>query len=151
MICNEEKLLSYDGKEVKIICNSGFQLQGKCSLVTDEETDEDCLRFRVLYGIEEIPISDIKKASNFYKGNTNQIPQSRAKSLLFFMQERRNVVPKKLNDKQVSELIIEHANGTSISALAKKYKITRNTVKRYIDNGADFEQNLTTIKNRDSY
>lgn len=63
------------------------------------------------------------------------------------MQERRGIVPKKLNDKQVSELVIEHANGTSISALAKKYGIARNTVKAYISSKADFEQKLTTIKN----
>lgn len=63
------------------------------------------------------------------------------------MQERRGIVPKKLNDKQVSELVIEHANGTSISALAKKYGIARNTVKAYISSKADFEQKLTAIKN----
>ena len=63
------------------------------------------------------------------------------------MQERRGIVPKKLNDKQVSELVIEHANGTSISALAKKYGIARNTVKAYISSKADFEQRLIAIKN----
>lgn len=65
----------------------------------------------------------------------------------FLMQERRGIVPKKLNDKQVSELVIEHANGTSISALAKKYGIARNTVKAYISSKADFEQRLIAIKN----
>lgn len=63
------------------------------------------------------------------------------------MQERRGIVPKKLNDKQVSELVIEHANGTSISALAKKYGIDRSTVKRYIDNTAELQQKYNTIKN----
>ena len=56
-------------------------------------------------------------------------------------------MPKKLNDKQVSELVIEHANGTSISALAKKYGIDRSTVKRYIDNTAELQQKYNTIKN----
>lgn len=54
------------------------------------------------------------------------------------MQERRGIVPKKLNDKQVSELVIEHANGTSISALAKKYGIARNTVKAYISSNCNY-------------
>ena len=63
------------------------------------------------------------------------------------MQERRGIVPKKLNDKQVSELVIEHANGTSISALAKKYGIDRSTAKRYIDNSAELRQKYNAIKN----
>ena len=50
------------------------------------------------------------------------------------MQERRGIVPKKLNDKQV----IEHANGTSISVLAKKYGIARNTVKAYISSNCNY-------------
>ena len=54
---------------------------------------------------------------------------------------------KKLNDKQVSELVIEHANGTSISALAKKYGIDRSTAKRYIDNSAELRQKYNAIKN----
>lgn len=56
-------------------------------------------------------------------------------------------MPKKLNDKQVSELVIEHANGTSISALAKKYGIDRSTAKRYIDNAAELRQKYNAIKN----
>ena len=63
------------------------------------------------------------------------------------MQERRGIVPKKLNDKQVSELVIEHANGTSISALAKKYGIDRSTARRYIDNSAELRQKYNAIKN----
>ena len=63
------------------------------------------------------------------------------------MQERRGIVPKKLNDKQVSELVIEHANGTSISALAKKYGIDRSTARRYIDNTAELRQKYNAIKN----
>ena len=42
---------------------------------------------------------------------------------------------------------MKRTNGTSISALAKEYKIGRNTVKRYIDSGAEMEQKCTTIKN----
>lgn len=56
-------------------------------------------------------------------------------------------MPKKLNDKQVSELVIEHANGTSISALAKKYGIDRSTARRYIDNAAELRQKYNAIKN----
>ena len=63
------------------------------------------------------------------------------------MQERRGIVPKKLNDKQVSELVIAHANGTSISALAKKYGIDRSTARRYIDNAAELRQKYNAIKN----
>ena len=63
------------------------------------------------------------------------------------MQERRGIVPKKLNDKQVSELVIEHANGTSISALAKKYGIDRSTARRCIDNAAELRQKYNAIKN----
>lgn len=63
------------------------------------------------------------------------------------MQERRGIVPKKLNDKQVSELVIEHANGTSISALAKKYGIDRSTARRYIENSAELRQKYNAIKN----
>ena len=63
------------------------------------------------------------------------------------MQERRGIVSKKLNDKQVLELVIEHANGTSISALAKKYGIDRSTAKRYIDNSAELRQKYNAIKN----
>jgi hypothetical protein len=56
-------------------------------------------------------------------------------------------VPKKLNDTQIAELIMKHTNGTSISALAKEYEIGRNTVKRYLNSGAEIEQKCTTIKN----
>ena len=63
------------------------------------------------------------------------------------MQERRGIMSKKLNDKQVLELVIEHANGTSISALAKKYGIDRSTAKRYIDNSAELRQKYNAIKN----
>ena len=40
-------------------------------------------------------------------------------------------MPKKLNDTQVLEIVTKHANGTSISALAREYKLLRNTVKSY--------------------
>jgi transposase len=56
-------------------------------------------------------------------------------------------VPKKLNDTQIAELIMKHTNGTSISALAKEYRIGRNTAKRYIDSGAELKQKCTAIKN----
>ena len=56
-------------------------------------------------------------------------------------------MPKKLNDTQVLEIVTKHANGTSISALARQYKISRNTVKSYLNSKSDFEQKLTDIKN----
>lgn len=56
-------------------------------------------------------------------------------------------MPTKLNDTQVLELVTKHANGTSISALAKEYGISRNTAKVYIAENKGVEQNLTTIKN----
>lgn len=55
-------------------------------------------------------------------------------------------MPRKLNDKQLSELVIEYANGTSISALAKKYKIDRATATKYIKNSTEFQQKFNTIK-----
>lgn len=56
-------------------------------------------------------------------------------------------MPKKLNDTKVLEIVTKHANGTSISALARQYKISRNTVKSYLNSKSDFEQKLTDIKN----
>lgn len=56
-------------------------------------------------------------------------------------------MPKKLNDTQIAELIVKHTNGTSISALAKEYGLSRNTVKVYLAENKSVEQELTTIKN----
>ena len=56
-------------------------------------------------------------------------------------------MPTKLNDTQIAELVMKHANGTSISALAKEYKIGRDTAKRYIVNNAEIQQEYNTIKN----
>jgi hypothetical protein len=56
-------------------------------------------------------------------------------------------VPKKLNDTQIAELILKHTNGTSISALAKEYKIDWTTCKRYIDESRDLQEKCNTIKN----
>ena len=56
-------------------------------------------------------------------------------------------MPKKLNDTQVVELVTKHTNGTSISALAKEYKIDWTTCKRYIDNARDLQEQCKTIKN----
>jgi predicted DNA-binding protein YlxM (UPF0122 family) len=55
-------------------------------------------------------------------------------------------VPTKLNDTQVLELVTRYANGTSISALAKDYNISRPTVTRYIDKNADLLQKITEKK-----
>lgn len=56
-------------------------------------------------------------------------------------------MPKKLTDTQIAELVMKHANGTSISALAREYEIGRNTAKRYLDSEAELEQKCSTIKN----
>ena len=56
-------------------------------------------------------------------------------------------MPKKLNDTQVLEIVTKHANGTSISALAKEYKIDWNTCKKYITDSRDIHENIKTIKN----
>ncbi len=56
-------------------------------------------------------------------------------------------MPRKLNDKQVLELVAEHANGTSISALAKKYKIDWTTCKRYIESSREMQEQIQAIKN----
>lgn len=53
----------------------------------------------------------------------------------------------KLNDTQIAELVMKHANGTSISALSKEYEIGRDTVRRYITNNAEIHQKCATIKN----
>lgn len=55
-------------------------------------------------------------------------------------------MPKKLNDTQVLELVTKYANGTSISALARDYNISRKTVGRYISNNADLIQKCTDKK-----
>ena len=52
----------------------------------------------------------------------------------------------KLNDTQVLELVTRYANGTSISALAKKFEISRKTVGRYISNNADLIHKCTEKK-----
>lgn len=49
----------YDEENVKVKCKNGFEIQGKCLLVTDEDTDIDYLEFEVSYGIEWVPINDI--------------------------------------------------------------------------------------------
>ena len=56
-------------------------------------------------------------------------------------------MPKKLNDTQVLEIVTKHANGTSISALAKEYKIDWNTCKKYITDSRDIHENIKAIKN----
>lgn len=56
-------------------------------------------------------------------------------------------VPTKLNDTQVLELVTKHANGTSISALAKEYSIEWRTVKRYIENNREITEKIHTTKN----
>ena len=57
-------------------------------------------------------------------------------------------MPTKLNDTQVLELVTKHANGTSISALARDYNISRKTAGRYISNNADLIQKCTDKKEK---
>ena len=56
-------------------------------------------------------------------------------------------MPKKLNDTQIAELVFKHSNGTSISALAKEYKIGWETAKNYISNNREIREKSETIKN----
>lgn len=55
-------------------------------------------------------------------------------------------MPKKLNDTQIAELVMKHTNGTSISALAKEYKIGWETAKNYIANNREIREKSETIK-----
>lgn len=55
-------------------------------------------------------------------------------------------MPAKLNDTQVLELVTAHANGTSISALARDYHISRPTVTRYINNNSELLQKCADKK-----
>ena len=68
-------------------------------------------------------------------------------TLLFNLAKGEIFLPKKLNDTQVLEIVTKHANGTSISALAKEYKIDWNTCKKYITDSRDIHENIKTIKN----
>lgn len=54
--------------------------------------------------------------------------------------------PKKLNDTQLAELAIKYANGTSITALAKEYKIDWTTCKRYLEESKDLQEQYKTKK-----
>lgn len=54
--------------------------------------------------------------------------------------------PKKLTETQITELAIKHANGTSKTALAKEYGISRNTVNVYLAEQSDVEQEFNAIK-----
>ena len=56
-------------------------------------------------------------------------------------------VPRKFNDTQIAEIIMKHANGTSISALSREYNIARNTIRRYLEENAEIEQACTKVKN----
>lgn len=57
-------------------------------------------------------------------------------------------MPTKLNDTQIAELIMKYTNGTSISALAREYKIDWTTCKRYIENSKDLQEDCKNIKNQ---
>lgn len=57
-------------------------------------------------------------------------------------------MPTKLNDTQIAEIVYKHTNGTSISALAKEYKVKWETIKRYIDNSRDIVEKAENIKNQ---
>lgn len=55
-------------------------------------------------------------------------------------------MPNKLNDKQILELVTEHANGASITGLARQYGLHRDTVRRYIEQSSDFRRQYDEIK-----
>ena len=66
--------------------------------------------------------------------------------MLFYLAKGEIFVPKKLNDTQVLEIVTKHANGTSISALAREYGIARTTITRYIEQNADLIQKCADKK-----
>ena len=55
-------------------------------------------------------------------------------------------MPNKLNDVQIAEMVMKHTNGTSISALAKEYGVSRTSITRYLKDNAELEQKCTAIK-----
>lgn len=55
-------------------------------------------------------------------------------------------MPRKLNDNIVLEIVTKHAYGASISNLAKEYGITRETVRRYLNDSAEISQEIIAKK-----
>ena len=55
-------------------------------------------------------------------------------------------MPNKLNDVQIAEMVMKHTHGTSISALAREYKVSRTSITRYLKENAELEQKCTEIK-----
>ena len=47
---------------------------------------------------------------------------------------------KKLNDKKIKNIIAERIEGASYNSLAKKYKVSVNTIKKYCLSDAEFAQ-----------
>lgn len=78
---------------------------------------------------------------------TNNNNTGRITPSFFDARKGKGRVPRKLNDKQVLELVTEHANGTSISKLAKDYELSRDTVRKYLQEYSETRQKLVTIKN----
>ena len=68
------------------------------------------------------------------------------KPCFFYCRKERLFVPKKLNDTQIAELIMKHTNGTSISALAREYKLSRTSISRYLEQNADLVQKCAEQK-----
>ncbi len=56
------------------------------------------------------------------------------------------IQPKKLTDTQIAKLVMKHTDGTSISALAREYKISQETVRRYLKNNATMREECEAIK-----
>lgn len=52
----------------------------------------------------------------------------------------------KLNDRQKKFIIAEHIEGTSIRALAKKYKVSATTIQRVIHSDTDYAQKVADKK-----
>ena len=55
-------------------------------------------------------------------------------------------MPNKLNDVQIAEMVMKHTTGTSISALAREYEVSRTSITRYLKENAELEQKCTAIK-----
>ena len=53
---------------------------------------------------------------------------------------------KKLTDRQIKNIIAARAEGVSLSVLAKKYKVTANTIKNYCNSDKDFAKICTQKK-----
>lgn len=56
---------------------------------------------------------------------------------------------KKLSDKQIKKIIAERAEGASYNGLAKRYKVSANTIKKYCMDNPEFAQ-ICDQKNKEN-